>query len=110
MPVSLAVNEALERLRKIAGELPGAVETKSYGNPTFKANGKAFAVFDRYRGEYCIWIRCEPSARGALLQDEAFFPSPYDKAQQAVCRRLHDLRWREFAPLVKTSYEIALTS
>jgi hypothetical protein len=97
----------LDRLRKVAMALPGVVETLTYGNPTFKANGKAFAVLDRYKGEYCIWIRCDGKLRAKLLKDGAFFPSPYDKAKQAVCRKLDGLNWKEFGPQVKASYDIA---
>jgi hypothetical protein len=88
--------------------LPGVVEMLSYGNPAFKANGRAFAVLDRYKGVDCIWIRCESKLRAKLLKDEVYFTSPYDKAKQAVCRRLDGLNWKEFGPLVRASYEIAL--
>jgi hypothetical protein len=98
----------LEKLRKVAMALPDAAESLSYGNPAYKVNGMPFTVLDRYKGEYCIWIRCESGRRAKLLKDVGFFPSPYDKAKQAICRRLDGLNWKEFAPLVRASYEIVL--
>src|SRR5688572_3789214 len=57
---------ALARLRAFCADWPGVTETTSWGNPTFKAAGKSFAVLDRYKGDYCIWLRCDPAGREDL--------------------------------------------
>jgi predicted DNA-binding protein (MmcQ/YjbR family) len=96
---------ALARLRALSADWPGVTETTSWGNPTFKAAGKSFAVLDRYKGDYCIWLRCDPARREDLLAREGYFPAPYDKNRTAVCRLLDGLDWDEFRHLVRDSYE-----
>lgn len=95
----------LKKLRSVCVALPGTAETLSWGNPTFKANGKAYAVLDSYKGVACIWFRCAKSKREILLQDAKFFPSPYDKAQQALCRAARDIDWRQLGDLIRSSFE-----
>src|SRR5437762_1184562 len=51
----------LERLRRISLALPEAIETTSFGHPTFKAKDKTFAVLETYRGELSICFKMEPS-------------------------------------------------
>ena len=97
--------EALNRLRAESAGWPGVVETTSWGNPTFKANGKTFAVLDHYRGSYCIFVNCAGATREALLAQEGFFSAPYDKHKQSVCRQLEGLDWDEFRELLRGSYE-----
>jgi len=99
---------ALARLRKICLALPEVSESLTFGNPTFKAGKKAFAVLDRYKGEYCIWFRCAASLRKQLLSDDAYFPALYDKAGAALCRKLKGTNWTKFKPLIRASYEIAI--
>jgi hypothetical protein len=99
---------ALARLRTICLALPDVSETPTFGNPTFKAGKKAFAVLDRYKGEYCIWFRCaEPMRRQLLSDDDAYFPAPYDKAQIALCRKLKGTNWTKLKPLIVAGYELA---
>jgi predicted DNA-binding protein (MmcQ/YjbR family) len=99
---------ALERLRLECGGWPGVIETLTWGNPTFKANGKAFAVLDRYRSSDCIWVRCGSEKRADLLLDEAYFPAPYDKHKLAVCRSLERLDWASFCEVLRHAYEDAM--
>ena len=97
--------EALERLRAECADWPGVTETTSWGNPTFKANGTTFAVLDRYRGSYCVWLRCGHEQRETLVEREGYFPAPYDRQKHAVCRRLEGLDWGEFRGVLRASYE-----
>lgn len=98
---------ALVRLRKICLALPDVSESLTFGNPTFKAGKKAFAVLDRYKGEYCIWFRCAAPPRKQLLSDDAYFPAPYDRAGAALCCKLNGANWTKLKPLILASYEIA---
>ena len=75
------VAEALEWLRAECGDWPGVTETTSWGNPTFKANGRTFVVIDRYQGRQALWIRCAGARREALLQQEEWNAAPFDKKQ-----------------------------
>lgn len=99
---------ALARLRSECAGWPGVTETLGWGNPTFKANGKSFAVLDRYKGVSCIWVRCDPARREALLVQPGYFPAPYDRQKQAVCRRLEDLDWGDLRSVLRGSYELAM--
>ena len=96
---------ALERLRALCGGWPGVSETTSWGNPTFKANGRTFAVLDRYRGDYCLFVHCAGERREALLAEPGWFAAPYDKKQQSLCRALEGLDWEAFSPILRESYE-----
>ncbi len=95
---------ALEALRAICLALPGVVETVSFGNPTFKAGRKTFAVLDAYQGSTCIWLACGAERRAALLKQDGFFPAPYDRAGTAVCRKAGGLDRSDFADLVREAY------
>jgi hypothetical protein len=97
--------ECLERLRAQCAPWPGVVETFSWGNPTFKANRKSFAVLDCYEGEHCLWVRCAGERRQALLGQPGYFEAPYDRRQTALCRRLDGLDWATFDDLLRRSYE-----
>ncbi len=99
---------ALEALRAICLALPGVIETVSYGNPTFKAGRKTFAVLDAYQGSTCVWLACGAERRPALLEAEGFFAAPYDRNQTAVCRRAAGIAWPTFADLVREVYARAL--
>ena len=101
--------KALNRLRALCAEWPGVAETTGWGNPTFEANGQAFAVLDRYQGSYCIWVRCGSARREALLKLQGYFPAPYDRKKQAVCRKLEWMDWKRFGKVLRESYEGAMT-
>ena len=99
---------ALEELRAICTALPGVIETVSFGNPTFKAGRKTFAVLDAYQGATCVWLACGAERRPVLLAEEGFFAAPYDRNQAAVCRKAEGIVWPAFADLVREVYERAL--
>jgi hypothetical protein len=99
---------ALEALRAICSLLPGVIETVSFGNPTFKAGRKTFTVLDAYQGSTCVWLACGAERRAALLEQEGFFPSPYDRAGTAVCCSAGGIDWSDFAGLVREAYERAV--
>jgi len=99
---------ALQRLRRIAGALPGAAETVTFGHPTFKVAGKAFAVLDDYGGRDCLWLRVGATERASLLASPGWFESPYDPRRAALCCRLESIDWRLIGPLVWKSHALAL--
>ena len=96
---------ALTWLRSECAGWPGVSETTSWGNPTFKASGRTFAVLDRYRGEYCLFVHIASDRREALLAEEGWFAAPYDKKKQSLCRRLDGVDWDAFRPILRASYE-----
>jgi len=108
-PRDASDDPVLKKLRAICLALPGSVETVTYGHPTFKANGKAYAVLDHYKGGPCVWFRCAKTKRKTLLADDRFFPSPYDKAELALCRAARDIDWRQLSDLIRASFESVIS-
>jgi predicted DNA-binding protein (MmcQ/YjbR family) len=100
-------NLALERLRGIAGSLPGSVESVTFTHPTFKVAGRTFAVLDRYHGRECLWLRVDPMERAGLLAASGWFESPYDPRRTALCCDLESIDWRRMRALVRRSHALA---
>ncbi|MBI3819449.1 MAG: MmcQ/YjbR family DNA-binding protein [Planctomycetes bacterium] len=97
----------LRRLRAICLPLPEAAETVKWGNPTFVAGKKAFAVLDRYHERRCIAF-CVPSeTQRLLIKRPGYFPAPYAAKYGWVCLdaegRVH---WAEVSRLILISYRI----
>ena len=56
---------------------PEARETTTFGNPTFQAGAKTFAVLDFYKGTRCLAFKVTPEEQVLLCQYERFFVAPY---------------------------------
>jgi predicted DNA-binding protein (MmcQ/YjbR family) len=106
----LSEAQILARLRKICLALPGAIETVSFGHPTFKVNGKTFSVFEEYKGELGICVKIEKELQGIFLDDSRFFRTPYIGKHGWVTLRVHAARlnWTEVKDLVRGSYRLVL--
>ena len=100
---------AVGRVRTAARTLADAEESLTFGNPTFRVNRRAFAVVDRYQGRDCLWLRVAAADRERLLKRRGWFPSPYDPHRIALCCALEQFDWRRFRPLLRASYDLALT-
>ena len=100
---------ALGRLRAAAGTLADVDELLTFGNPTFRVNRRAFAVVDQYQGRDCLWLRVAAADRERLLKRRGWFPSPYDPRRMALCCTLEEFDWRRLRPLLRASYNLALT-
>lgn len=107
--LSSAATAAVVRLREASALLPHVVETLTFGNPTFKVHQKAFAVLDRYSERDCLWLRVDPHDRENLLMQSGWFPSPYDPKCVALCCALEQFDWRRLKPLLRRSYDLALS-
>ncbi len=96
----------LRRLRKICLRLPEATETIKWGNPTFVAGKKLFAVLDRYHGRWCIAFRTEPQQQTEILGKPGFFAAPYVAKYGWVCLDAEEgqIDWVEVEDLVVASY------
>jgi predicted DNA-binding protein (MmcQ/YjbR family) len=108
----LTESQILARLRKICLALPGAIETVSFGHPTFKANGKTFCVFEEYKGELGICIKVEMELQGLFLDDPRFFRTPYIGKHGWVTLKVYAARlnWTEVRDLVRGSYRIVVAA
>jgi hypothetical protein len=80
-----------ERVREIAGALPGAEESTTYGQPAFKVNGKLFAWLspDRH-AEDALAVRVDPEEKRLLIDSEpaAYFETRHYEGQPILLIRL----------------------
>lgn len=72
----------LARLRKICLALPGAEEKIAWGAPTFRVNGKLFAMFANNHhgdGRIAVWCNAPEGAQADLVTADPkhFFVPPY---------------------------------
>src|SRR5262245_50372611 len=96
--------ELLLRLRKICLTLPESKETSSWGNPTFVAGKKQFAVLDRYHERWCIAFVASPKRHATLVKRPGFFAAPYGAKYGWVCRDAEGrVGWKELEKLLVES-------
>lgn len=100
--------DALESLRQICLELPGTTETVTYGNPTFKAGKKTFAVLEWYHGELSIAFKSTLLEQEMLVQDPQFYRTPYIGNRGWVSLRVTESTdWDLVSDLVLEGYRLA---
>lgn len=75
----------LRHLRKICLRLPENAETLKWGNPTFVAGKKMFAVLDRYDDRWCIAFRTSLEEQARLTKRPDVVPAPYAAKHGWVC-------------------------
>ncbi len=93
------------RLRAICLELPETDEVATFGNPTFRAGKKTFAVLEAYRGGLTLALKAAPFDHDALLHDPRFFATPYVGQHGWVSLRMSGaIDWGEVEDLVVASY------
>ena len=73
---------ALEQLRAVVRELPGAEERLSWSVPVFCAGGRQFAIFaDDHHGDgrLALWVAAAPGVQAEMVDEEPdrFFVPPY---------------------------------
>ena len=95
----------LERLRKLCLALPETREVEAWGHPNFRAGKKTFAVWEKYRGEWCIAVKVEADRREALLADPRFYVTPYIGARGWLSMKVTGpVDWGLVEDLVGRSY------
>ena len=68
-----------DTVREIAGALPGAEESTTYGKPAFKVGGRLFAWIspDRHADD-ALAVRVDPGEKALILgSDDAYFQTPH---------------------------------
>jgi predicted DNA-binding protein (MmcQ/YjbR family) len=95
-------------LRTICLRLPAATEGVTFGHPTFRIDGKMFAVLEEYKGELGICVKVGTLLQGVFLDDPRFFRTPYIGKHGWVTLRVYaaPLNWSEICELVKGSYQL----
>lgn len=104
--LSAAAAAALARLERLLADWDGVERTTTFGHPTFRVAGAAFAVLDRYQQHDCLWLKVPPQERDARLATPGWFAAPYDPRQTALCVRLDAIDWRRIRPLLRISYAL----
>lgn len=104
----LSEAQILRRLRKICFDLPGVAEGITFGHPTFRVNGKMFAVLEEYKGELGICVKVEKELQGIFLDDSRFFRTPYIGKHGWVTLKVYAARlnWTEVKGLVRGSHRL----
>ncbi len=85
----------LKKLRAICLRLPAASEGVSFGHPTFRIEGKIFAVLEEYKNELGICVKVGTLLEGVFLDDSRFFRTPYIGKHGWVTLRIYaaPLNW-----------------
>jgi len=69
--------DPLTWLRSRCESLPAVEEVIAWGHPNFRVAGRAFAVFELYRGRPCIAVKAEREEQDLLIERFGFFKTPY---------------------------------
>ncbi len=98
----------LEALRKICRTLPQALETTTFGHPTFRRGRNTFAVLETYKGELSLAFKVEKEHQALFLKDPRFYLTPYIGGKGWVSLRVGGkVNWAEVRGLVEESYGLA---
>ncbi len=107
---------ALECLRSLAATLPESSETETFGNPTFKAGKKTFAVIERHQDSgddshtkpSVLSFKVDPEFQRVLCEDERFSVAPYVGRHGWTYALLNEIAdWNEVEGFVIESYRLA---
>jgi predicted DNA-binding protein (MmcQ/YjbR family) len=100
---------SLEKVRALCLELSDVTETVSYGHPTWKVGKKTFAVFEQYKGDWCVAILAEPARQRRLVEaDDRFYPTPYIGGQGWVSFKLQGrIPWGKLGTLLREAHLLA---
>ena len=103
--------EVLKRLRKLCSALPGVTEVRAWGHPNFKVAKKAFAVFEKYKGEWAIAFKAEREHQQFLVEtDPRFYVTPYVGKHGWVSMKIASgVDWRKVRALLKQGYRLTAT-
>jgi len=104
MPIS---DPALLRLRQVYRVLPEVHETTTFGNPTWQAGKKTFAVLDRYQHRPCIAFKAKPSVQRLLCETSAYAKSPFGAKHGWTLVWVESrMDWRKLEGLLIDSYRL----
>lgn len=95
-----------QTVREIAGALPGAEESTTYGQPAFKVGGKLFAWLSPDRAaEGALAVRVDPGEKDLLLAGgAAYFETPHYDGHPIILVDLDRVTSRELAERIEDSW------
>jgi predicted DNA-binding protein (MmcQ/YjbR family) len=97
------------RLRAVCGRLAGAVETTTFGHPTFQVRRKTFVVLDDHEHGDALWIvfKATLADQGSLLKDPRFRPSKFGGPKGWTSMRVDaGIDWSQVETVVTASYRL----
>lgn len=100
---------ALERLRAVCLALPDAEERITWDVPTFRIDGKMFALASPVGRRDAVWCKAPPGAQAILIEaaPERFFRPPYLGHKGWIGIWLDgELDWAEIDDLIGRSYRM----
>ncbi|HEY2838703.1 MAG TPA: MmcQ/YjbR family DNA-binding protein [Pirellulales bacterium] len=104
----------ITQLRKLCLALPEAHEVEAWGEPTFRARNKMFAMYaspktHHGRGRPAVWFKStlDDQARMTQAAPECFFVPPYVGKSGWVGAWLDDVAdWEELAEFLRDAYRL----
>jgi hypothetical protein len=93
-------------VREIAGALPGAEESTTYGKPAFKVAGKLFVWIspDRHADD-ALAVRVDPDEKELILgSDDAYFSTTHYDRHPIVLIRLERATQQQLAERIEDSW------
>ena len=105
----------LNRLRRICGAIPGAIEKLSHGEPTFFTPKRVFAMFDNNHhgdGHVAVWLPAAPGVQAALIEEapETYFRPPYVGVSGWVGVELSKVNDEQLGALVREAFRLVDTA
>jgi predicted DNA-binding protein (MmcQ/YjbR family) len=106
----------LARLRKLCLALPDTEEKIAWGEPTWRARGKIFAMYasagtHHTDGRSAVWIKCTPTNQGFILRakPKQYFKPPYVGTSGWVGAYLDGrVSWSELSILIEDACQLAV--
>ena len=98
----------IPRLRRLCLALPEATEVETWDTPTFRVQGKIFALVSTRDGSPAVWLKAPPGVQQLLVEaaPDRFFRPPYMGRAGWIGVVLADADWAEVAALVRRSFAL----
>jgi predicted DNA-binding protein (MmcQ/YjbR family) len=97
----------LDTIRRTCLALPETRESTTFGNSTFQAGRRTFAVVEEYSGHPSLAIKVGSGEQRGYLEDTAFYMTPYVGQHGWVSLKLNErFDPREIEILIGESYRL----
>jgi hypothetical protein len=96
-----------DTVREIAGSLPGAEESTTYGKPAFKVQGKLFAwLSPDAAADDALAVRVDPGELPLLLETapDHYFQTPHYRGEPIVLIRMDRIEPQELGERIEDSW------
>jgi predicted DNA-binding protein (MmcQ/YjbR family) len=97
-----------ERIRNLCFDLPGTIETTSWGHPNFRASNRTYLTLEMHDGRPSVAFRLPADQVKALCEEATCFPTPYGKGLWVSTYVDRRLNWSGIKYLVAQSHRQAI--